>query len=259
MPDVTVRTTHWDDVVESWPDAGSRAFIRAYNDEINRALIERWLPAHSSRLLKTDLFDEAVGVGLVPALSLRADIVVGVDASAAAVEASRRRYPELQAEVGDVRALPFEDGSFDAVVSNSTLDHFATIEELERGIAELGRVLAPGGILVITLDNRANPFVALRNALPSRLLRGLRLVHFYIGATYGPKGLRAALERTGFSVVESAAIMHFPRVVARGASALSGASSKGSLMRTVLAFESLARFPTRYLTGQFVAAAAVKL
>jgi SAM-dependent methyltransferase len=258
LRDVTVRNTHWDDVVESWPDSGSRAFLRSYNDAINRTLIEGWLPAHCDRLLKTDLFDEAVGVGLVPTLRSRAGTVVGVDASAAAVAASHRRYPELQVEVGDVRALPFESGSFDAVVSNSTLDHFATPADLDQAIAELGRVLASGGILVITLDNGANPLVALRNALPSWLLRGSRLVHFYVGATYGARGLRQALERTGFAVLESAAIMHFPRVVARGAAALSGASRDGALMRTVLRFESLARSPTRYVTGQFVAARAVK-
>ena len=70
----------------------------------------------------------------------------------------------------DVRCLPFVDGVFDLVVSNSTLDHFETSREIERAVAEIHRVLAPRGLFILTLDNPANPAVALRNALPFALL-----------------------------------------------------------------------------------------
>ena len=90
----------------------------------------------------------------------------------------------------DVRSLPFADGTFDVVVSNSTLDHFRSRKELIASMRELNRVTRPGGELVLTLDNRANPVVAFRNALPFHWLNRIRVLPYYVGVTCGPRGLR---------------------------------------------------------------------
>lgn len=232
--------------------------MRAYSDAVNRSLLERWLPPRATRLLKTDLFDEAVGEGLYPTLRMAADVVVGIDVSHESVAAAGRRYPTLDARVGDVRALPFPDASFDVVVSNSTLDHFASFDDLVAGVKEVARVMAPGGRLVITVDNPINPLVALRNALPFGLLNRVGLVPYFVGATCGPTRLRALLGESGFSEVEVSAVMHFPRIVVRTlGSALPGDSRSGGL-NALRRFEALSHLPTKYLTGQFVAARAVR-
>jgi SAM-dependent methyltransferase len=235
---------HWDAVVTSWQETRGSSLLRAYSDEVNRRLLERWLPRECGRVLKTDVFDEAVAEGLTAFLATRAERVTAVDASAETVAAARRRRPELAARVADVRALPFEAGNFDAVVSTSTLDHFPSRADLETALGELHRVLAPGGVAIVTLDNPWNPLVALRNALP---FRPLALVPYYVGATLGPRGLRAALERAGFVVEELAAVMHAPRLAARVVR---------PPLRLLLAAERLERWPTRFVTGQFVAARA---
>jgi SAM-dependent methyltransferase len=69
--------------------------------------------------------------------------VVCVDQSEAAVEAARARG--LVAEVADLADLPFDDGSFDAVMCNHVLYH---LSDRDRAIAELARVLRPGGRFV---------------------------------------------------------------------------------------------------------------
>jgi SAM-dependent methyltransferase len=69
--------------------------------------------------------------------------VVCVDSSQAAVDAARGHG--LEAVLGDVRELPFEDGEFDVVVCSQTLYH---VPDRDRGIAELARVLRPGGRFV---------------------------------------------------------------------------------------------------------------
>jgi SAM-dependent methyltransferase len=51
----------------------------------------------------------------------------------------------VEAQVGDVQALPFADGEFDCVVANWVLYHVA---DLDRGVAQLARVLKPGARLV---------------------------------------------------------------------------------------------------------------
>src|SRR5207247_446070 len=114
----------------------------------------------------------------------------------------------------DVRRLPFKAGRFDAVVSNSTLDHFDDSEGVAVALRELNRVLAPGGSLLISLDNPANPLVALRNALPFSLLHRIGLVPYYTGWTCGQRRLRQLLDVAGFETVDVSAVMHCPRAVA---------------------------------------------
>ena len=157
-----------------------------------RILMRRWLaPAAGASVLKTDLFDEVAGSGLVPWLSSTFATVTGIDLSPAIVDMARARYPSLHAECADVRDLPFADSTFDAVVSNSTLDHFASGDDIATAFGELHRVLRPGGSLLVTLDNPRNPVIALRNALPARLRVASRMVPFSVGATCGPRRLPA--------------------------------------------------------------------
>jgi SAM-dependent methyltransferase len=69
--------------------------------------------------------------------------VVAVDISPRMVELARERG--VEALVGDVQELPFPDGTFDCAVAAWMLYH---VPDVERGIAELARVLRPGGRLV---------------------------------------------------------------------------------------------------------------
>jgi SAM-dependent methyltransferase len=69
--------------------------------------------------------------------------VIAVDQSERMVELTRRRG--VDARVGDVQDLPFEDESFDAGLAAWMLYHVA---DLDRGLSELARVLRPGARLV---------------------------------------------------------------------------------------------------------------
>lgn len=226
---------------------------------MNAALVERWLPAPVGRILKTDLFDELVAPGLYPVLRSRARQVVGVDLSPEVVAAAGDRYPELETEVASVRELPFSSASFDAALSNSTLDHLATREEVAGALSELARVIRPGGRLLITLDNPLNPLVALRDAMPRGLARALRRVPYDSGWTCGPRRLRRMLAESGFVAPESTAIMHAPRFLIaeldRQGQRRDGAER---LVTRLLSAERLERWPTRYLSGHFVAALAIR-
>jgi ubiquinone/menaquinone biosynthesis C-methylase UbiE len=69
--------------------------------------------------------------------------VVGVDQSERMVEIQRSKG--IDARVGDVQDLPFADGKFDVALAAWMLYH---VPDLDRGLAELARVLRPGGVLV---------------------------------------------------------------------------------------------------------------
>jgi SAM-dependent methyltransferase len=239
----------WERALSELPRTRRHLFLRAYGDEVNRLLLARWLPRSADRVLKTDLFEEAVGDGLAKLLGERFERVDAIDVSRAVVDEAARRHPEINVMCCDVRETHFEDGAFDAVVSTSTLDHFDQVADIGEALRELRRVLAPGGVLIASLDNLANPLVAVRNALPYPWLHRIGLVPYYVGATCRPRELRRLLAETGFDVEATTAIMHVPRVLALAI---------GRAMDTMLGFERLGRLPTRFITGQFVAARAVR-
>ena len=74
--------------------------------------------------------------------------VVALDVSERMVELARERG--VDARVGDVQSLPFADASFDTVVAAWMLYH---VPDVDRGLAEIARVLAPGGRLVAVTNS----------------------------------------------------------------------------------------------------------
>lgn len=88
------------------------------------------------------VLDAGCGDGVF-ARAVAAPVVIGIDSSPAMVERACARG--VDARVAAIEELPFKDAAFDVVVCNWTLYHLA---DLERGVAELARVLRPGGRFV---------------------------------------------------------------------------------------------------------------
>lgn len=257
------NTRYWDEVARSWQEATPRTFWRAYNDAINTSIFAQWLQADGVKhLLKTDLFDESLGDGLHRLLATRAKFVFGIDLSLLTVRVAKLRHYGLKVTGADVRHLPFADGVFDVIVSNSTLDHFESSDEIISSFQELYRVLRVGGHLLLTLDNLTNPVISIRNLLPFSLLKRLNIVPYYIGSTFGPKNLCHYLKQTGFEVLEVKAVMHFPRILtmllAQMLERLVSQRIQKGVLHFLMSFEHMSLLPTRFLTGHYIAVRTIK-
>ncbi|MGZ8794577.1 MAG: ubiquinone/menaquinone biosynthesis methyltransferase, partial [Gaiellaceae bacterium] len=93
------------------------------------------------------VLDACCGTGDLAIAAARAGgRVTGLDFSEPMLERARRKAPELEWIRGDLLALPFGDESFDA----ATVGFGArNVDDLERALSELRRVLGPGGRLGI--------------------------------------------------------------------------------------------------------------
>jgi malonyl-CoA O-methyltransferase len=150
-----------------------RAFTRgAFSYDAHTPVQERvrkrlaaLLPASSTAPRR--ILDVGAGTGaLLAALRARwpAAALCGVDLAHGMASAARRR---AAVAVGDAEALPFPAGRFDLVVSTSSLQW---LPDLGPPLAEMRRVLAPGGVVALALFGGATLHElagAWRAALPS--------------------------------------------------------------------------------------------
>lgn len=128
----------WEERVE-----GYAGFFGALTGRLVEPLLDNAGVGPSTRLL-----DVATGPGYVAAEAARRGATVwGVDVAEAMIARAATENPGIEFRWADAQSLPFEDGSFDAVVGNFGLPHFG---RPELAVAEGARVLAPGGRLALT-------------------------------------------------------------------------------------------------------------
>jgi SAM-dependent methyltransferase len=200
---------YWDTVADQ--DDALPAGWRRHGRRAHLDLLRAWLGAPTGRWLKTDLYEErSPERALLGHLDTAA--WVGMDVSPATA-GQAHRATEVPVLATDVRRAGLRTGAFDGVLSTSTLDHFDDLEDLHASLAELHRVLRPGGVLVLTLDHPRNPLIRARNALPPSIARHTGLVPFAVGQTLDAVDGERALARVGFDVDRTAHLLHAPHVL----------------------------------------------
>ena len=155
------------------------------------------------RLLESEPHGRLLDVGcaggeLAALLTARGWRVQGAETEPALLDAARARGIEARAVDLDRAPLPWPDGAFDAVVAAEVIEH---VVDTDRLLAEIARVLHPGGALIVTTPNLAS----LENRL--RLLLGRYPMWMDVGVNgaghlryYTPRMLRHQLARHGLSV-----------------------------------------------------------
>jgi SAM-dependent methyltransferase len=133
-------------------EAGERADVqgtpRTHNEQWHLRRYE-W----AATMATGDILDAACGTGYGSALLSISGRVTGIDADVEAVEYAAARSPGTFI-AGTLPELPFEDASFDAVVSFETIEHVADAPGLLKGFR---RILRPGGKLLLSTPNRVRP------------------------------------------------------------------------------------------------------
>jgi ubiquinone/menaquinone biosynthesis C-methylase UbiE len=119
--------------------------------------------------------DAGMGPGRLAAeLSARGWEISGIDAAPSMVSAARSRLPEAARRLveGKIEALPFADASFDAVVATGVLEY----ADVERALAELARVVRPGGVAVVSYPNPGTYYGLWKNRVWYPVVAALKAV-----------------------------------------------------------------------------------
>jgi SAM-dependent methyltransferase len=196
----------WANVGNRFPDLDGAASTRVYAAHEQRLFTDHLPPLEGLKILKTDLWDEAKNTRILAWAAARGASTYGIDISGPIVIQAHAAFGgrPLHGAVADVRDLPFGDASFDAVYSMGTIEHF---DETEQAVAEIARVLRPGGRAIIGVPNRHDPF--LRPALVT-VLQALGLYGYGYEKSYSRRALRHMLERAGLTVAAETAILFMP-------------------------------------------------
>ena len=148
------------------PEGVRRMFdrIAPVYDSMNRlmtaGLDRRWRRETATAVVRPGdrVLDVCCGTGdLALSAAQAGGKVTGLDFSEPMLERARAKSPELEWVSGDALALPFADGSFDAVTIGFGLRNLA---EADEGLQEMSRVLRPGGRLGILEITRARGLLA---------------------------------------------------------------------------------------------------
>ena len=197
------------------PDAVRTMFdrIAPVYDTMNRVMTagldRRWRRLAAEAVVRPGdrVLDACCGTGdLALACARAGGRVTGLDFSERMLERARRKAPELDWVEGDLTALPFADGSFDAATCGFGIRN---VPDLQAGLTELERVLRPAGRLAVLEITRPRgllrPFfrVWFDGVVPllGRVLPG-GAAYTYLPASVrrfpGPDDLARELERAGF-------------------------------------------------------------
>ncbi|MFE4951364.1 class I SAM-dependent methyltransferase [Leifsonia sp. NPDC056665] len=151
--DDTPRTAPYDAIADGYTELNATSLLNEY---YNRpALVELAGDVVGRRILD-------VGCGSGPTLAdlrERGAIVTGVDASAGMLEQARARLGTgADLRMADLaEPLPFDDGTFDDVIASQVLHY---LEDWGPALAELHRVVRPGGRLIVSEEHPTALFLS---------------------------------------------------------------------------------------------------
>ncbi len=137
---------------------------------------------------------------MAEALAARGAEVTGIDPAAKAIEAARAHAAQtghqIRYDVGVGEALPYHDAGFDAVVCVDVLEH---VQDLAQVLAEVARVLRPGGLFLFDTINRNALARLVTITMAEDVLRVLPKGTHDPAMFIKPAELRAGLGRAGLT------------------------------------------------------------
>jgi ubiquinone/menaquinone biosynthesis C-methylase UbiE len=156
-----------------WSNFYRRTFFGLELRRIQRLALERLRVVPGQRVL-----DLGCGPGDGAALlNGKGAVAIGLDYSQGMLE-DAKKVPQNAGRLsrGDAGRLPFKDGAFDKIVCTNSFHHYP---DHRRALAEMRRVLRPGGLLVLVDPRKDHPFGRLAIDFAENVVFGLKEVRIF--------------------------------------------------------------------------------
>jgi SAM-dependent methyltransferase len=144
-------------------DSHFDSIATVYDDSLPAHVVEHYLRKRTAFVAaccpRGSALDVGCGTGvLAQRLARIGYAVVGVDPSEGMLEIMRERSPEIRAVNASGTSLPFDDDSFDLVLTVAAMHHIADPDDVRQTLAEMVRVCKPSGRVLIWDHNPRNPY-----------------------------------------------------------------------------------------------------
>lgn len=183
-------------------DAWYETALGSLSDRLEKELVFSMFVVKSGEIA----LDVGCGTGnYTIELARKGTKVIGIDRSKEMLGCAREKSEKIgfniPFQVADAQMLPFQDNSFDLIVSNGLL---CFLKEPEKTLMEMNRVLKPGGRLVVGVLNRWSPWALFRR------IKGLFKDTIYNQAHFiSPPELEELLKQAGFKVESTRTCLFF--------------------------------------------------
>lgn len=146
-------------------DSHFDAIAEEYDASLPGHVVEHYLHKRTAFVTEHcvvgDGLDVGCGTGVLAArLAGVGFSMTGIDPSPGMLDVMRERAPMVEAIVASGTELPFEDSSFDLVMSVAVMHHVAEPDAVRRTLREMVRVSRPGGRVLHWDHNPRNPYWA---------------------------------------------------------------------------------------------------
>ena len=136
---------------------------QVYDDSLPAHVVDHYLEKRARFVLehcpRGSALDVGCGTGALAARLADADYdMVGLDPSEGMLRVLAERTSKVRAVKGSGTSIPFEDASFDLVISVAVMHHIADHDDVRRTLAEMVRVTRPRGCVLVWDHNPRNPY-----------------------------------------------------------------------------------------------------
>ena len=202
---------HWDAIARDIPDLFPASSTQYYR-RCEIALFNRYVGSlQNKRILKLDLWNEAVNTRILQWMASQGAEAYGMDLSTITTHRAAQNISDTDNPIrltqADIRYIPFQDQTFDLVYTMGTIEH---IDEYADAIAEIHRVLKPGGQAIIGVPHKWNVF--LRPVLV-KILDMLGRYPYSPEKSFSARSLRRVIEASGLYAQHRTGILTLPGIL----------------------------------------------
>lgn len=143
--------------IEKWGRSVQRIYLGRYH-EITQIIREE--ARETMKILDIGCYDCYLFEQIIDTTDLSENNLYGLDLSRSRLSLARQRLSNVNLVQGDAENLPWQSGGFDMVICSETLEHLL---DPVGAVAEMKRVLADYGLLILTVPSKHTKFISYLN------------------------------------------------------------------------------------------------